>query len=316
MVFIPTYFQKTGVTMLFFLINLTFADPQDIPEDADDTSEVNETSKADDENDAKNKSVEETPEIEKKLEIIDTLKEETNPKNENKELPQALTEEDISLDFLSEANMTESEYSDDNDIDFSWFRGGIDNSLDLRLWDSEGTSKKLWSATFAGDPQYLWELKDDLGPTLGLRFKLSGTESQATLIKDHLIGIIAGFQLKKLRINTSASYMSHHLFHQEELQRNNTSKEVSYLYQELLPLKGMLLEQTLTLALNQQGATLQAFYGTPFDFSENREMGEIFKDSWKAGGNISFSTLSFGYEYSAYPMNQEHIIIFGTSLGR
>ena len=78
----------------------------------------------------------------------------------------------------------------------------------------------------------------------------------------------------------------------------------------------MLLEQTLSLALNQQGTTLQVFYGTPFDFSENREMGEMFKDSWKAGGSIFFSTLSFGYEYSIYPMNQEHIIIFGTSLGR
>lgn len=296
--------------MLFFLINLSFADPQDIPKEAGESEDTDETTEEVDSDEA--------ADAETTLEIIDSLKKETILVNEIEELPQGLTEEDINLDFLSGMDITQPEYNedydDDNDNDFSWFRGGIDYSLDLHLWESEGASKSVWSLTAAGDPQYLWEIRDNLGPTLGLRFKLSGTDTQQTLIKDNLIGIITGFQLKKLRINTSAAYMSHHLFHQIEQQRDHTSKEISYLYQELLPLKGILLEQTLTLALDN--TVIQAFYGTPFALSEQREMGAVFKDSWKAGGNIVFSSSSIGYEYSVYPENQEHIISFGTSLGR
>ena len=116
--------------MLFFLINLTFADPQDIPKESGESEDTDEST---DELDS-----DEAADAETTLEIIDSLKKETILVNEIEELPQGLTEEDINLDFLSEMDITQPEYNEyyDDDSDFSWFRGAIDYSLDLHLWES------------------------------------------------------------------------------------------------------------------------------------------------------------------------------------
>ena len=168
---------------------------------------------------------------------------------------------------------------------------------------------------FAGDPQYLWELKEDIGPTLGLRFKLSGSESQIMKVQDHLIGLTGGFQLGPVRLNTAGSYMFNRLFYQEELNKDNQTKEITYRYQELLPLHGILWENTFTLALDPK-FVFQGYYSIPIGLGGEREVGNLFTDSWQAGADFVYKTFLLGYQYNTFPNNQEHIAIIGTSLGR
>lgn len=267
--------------MLVFLSSLAFADPQDIPEDTDETEETD------------------TGESEE---------------SEVDDYPQPLTEDDIDLNFLLNDPETQN-YFPEEEPDFSWFRGDINYSLDLRFWESEGSSKTLLSATVAGDPQYLWEIKEDIGPSLGLRFKLSGAESQTMKIQDHLIGLTAGFQMGPVRINTAGSYMFNRLFHQEEINKDNSTKEINYRYQELLPLSGVLWENTLTVAFDPK-FMFQGYYSIPIGLGGGRDTGDMFVDSWQAGTDFVFSTFLLGYQYNVFPQNQEHIAIIGTSLGR
>lgn len=272
-------FSEIGDFMIIFLSTIALADPQDIPEDSED-SENSENS--------------------------DDSEEADYP-------PKPLTEEDIDLNFLF--NDPENSSYSPEEADFSWFRGDINYSFDLRFWESEGTSKTLFSGTFSGDPQHLWEIRDDFGPSLGIRFKLSGSESRTMLIQDHLIGLTGGFQMGAVRINTAGSYMFNHLFQQEELTKDNNTKEISYRYQEQLPLHGILWENTLTLTFDPK-FVFQGYYSIPVGLGGERDVGDMFVDSWQVGADFVFKTFLFGYQYNIYPQNQEHIAIFGTSLGR
>lgn len=286
--------------MLVFLCAIALGDPQDIPEESEDSSSS--------ENNGEEKDAETTTEQDAQDAI--NSPEETKP---SERYPQALTEEDIALDFLmSDVN---EEHLHNDDSDFSWFRGDLNYSLDFRFWESEGDTQTLFSGTFSGDPQYLWEINDDIGPTLGLRFKLSGTESQIMKVQDHLIGITTGFQLGPVRLNTAGSYMFNSLFYQEEISRDRTTKEISYRYQELLPLSGILWENTFTLTLDSD-FVFQGYYSVPIGLGGKRDMGDLFIDSWQAGANIVYNTFIFGHQYNRYPQNQEHVLIFGSSLGR
>ena len=292
--------------MLIFLCSLTFADPQDIPDETDSTEESERTEEP-------QNSTQDSPKD-------NTEETDSNQQKSNVLLQESMlgipVQEEITEELVSGALQYDGTVSEEEENwDFSWYRGFVDYAFDIRLWESEGSNTMIYTGSFSGDPQYLWERKEDFGPTLGLKFRFMGTSTLNSLAEEILLGGTTGIQLGKgFRVNTSAGYLYNRFFYQEEISKDTSNKEISYRYQELLPFHGILWENSFTINIRKR--SLQASYGIPFQLGGDRNIGAVFVDSYRATAKINFNTLLIGYEYNQYPSNTEHVISIGSSLGR
>ena len=89
---------------------------------------------------------------------------------------------------------------------------------------------------------------------------------------------------------------------------------ITYQYDELAEMSGVLWENTLTYSPNDMDFGVQASVGFPFQVSGEREMGQAFKDSWQVGTRLNVSFLQLGYTHIVYPGHSIQRIQVGSGI--
>ena len=199
---------------------------------------------------------------------------------------------------------------DEEDDDFN-YKGNIEYSYVLTMWDSP--NRNIFHVTqFSGDPQYLFQQTEQWGYTVGARFLVTGTEHLLQQYYNSLIGVTGGMQYGAFRINTSASWMWEQYFAQNEIDRADGF--ITYQYDELAAMSGVLWENTLTYSPDDMDFGVQASVGFPFQVSGDRDMGQAFKDSWQVGTRLNISLLQLGYTHIVYPGHSIQRIQIGSGI--
>ena len=76
----------------------------------------------------------------------------------------------------------------------------------------------------------------------------------------------------------------------------NTNRQadgfITYQYDELAAMSGVLWENTLTYSPDDMDFGLQASVGFPFQVSGERDMGQAFTDSWQVGTRLNISLVA------------------------
>lgn len=246
--------------------------------------------------------------------VVPEISNETQDESKEIQALEAMIEEVFSDEGLSEEalEMAIEEALDEEDsnegLESFNYKGNFYYSGQFHRWNS---SRTLYSVGVGGDPQY-WFSQGNWGPTLGLRFQLSGSETQQMLLSNNLLGITAGMQFGSFRINTAGSWMWERYFFQEETEKD--SDFITYRYDELEQLSGIMWEQTLTYTPNDKDFGLQATIGFPFQMGGDRDVGEPFIDSFKASSILNIKTLHLGYTFTQYPDHYIHMTEFGFGL--
>ena len=209
------------------------------------------------------------------------------------------------------ANDNEEEEEDD-DESFN-YKGNLEYSYILTIWDSP-TRHIFHTAQVSGDPQYFFNHNDRWGPTLGMRFQVSATENLEQRYLYDLVGLTTGLQVGSFRVNTSASWMWEQYFAQTETDRNTEDELVTYQYDELSAMSGILWENTLTYSPEELDIAVQASVGFPFQVNGSREMGETFTGSWQASSRVNISLFQLGYTHIVYPNHILQRVQIGTGI--
>ena len=209
------------------------------------------------------------------------------------------------------ANDNEEEEEDD-DESFN-YKGNLEYSYILTIWDSP-TRHIFHTAQVSGDPQYFFNHNDQWGPTLGMRFQVSSTENLEQRYLYDLVGLTTGLQVGSFRVNTAASWMWEQYFAQSETDRNTEDELVTYQYDELSAMSGILWENTLTYSPEELDIAVQASVGFPFQVNGSREMGEAFTGSWQASSRVNISLCQLGYTHIVYPNHILQRVQIGTGI--
>jgi hypothetical protein len=135
-----------------------------------------------------------------------------------------------------------------------------------------------------------------------MRFQLAAIENQQQVLNDYLIGITTGMQFGAFRINTAGSWMSERYFFQEEIEKN--AEKITYQYDELEQMSGIMWEQTLTFSPDDKDFGIQLSVGFPFQIIGERDMGTAFVDSWIATSTLNYNIVHLGYSLRTYPGHQ------------
>ena len=172
--------------------------------------------------------------------------------------------------------------------------------LSLHRWSSPN-KHTVHSGGVAGDPQYYFQHGNNWGSTLGMRFQLSGSETLDSTYQNNFLGLTIGVQYAALRFNTAASWVWEHYYIEEEVAKDVDF--VTYRYDELPMMSGVLWEQTLSFVPTGQDFGLQLTFGLPFQVIGERDMGNGLGDAWIVSSKLNFSFLHIGYQYSQTPNN-------------
>lgn len=199
---------------------------------------------------------------------------------------------------------------DEEDDDFN-YKGNIEYSYVLTMWDSP--DRNIFHVTqFSGDPQYLFKQNEQWGYTIGARFLLAGTEHLLQEYYSSIVGITGGMQYGAFRINTSASWMWEQYFAQTETDRSDGF--ITYQYDELAAMSGVLWENTLTYSPDDMDLGIQASVGFPFQVNGERDMGQAFEDSWQVGTRLNIRFLQLGYTHLVYPGHSIQRVQIGSGI--
>ena len=109
------------------------------------------------------------------------------------------------------------------------------------MWDSPNRNI-FHVGQFSGDPQYYFKQTEDWGYTVGGRFQITGTETLSQQYNHTILGVTGGLQYTSFRINTAVSWTWEQYFAQT--QTDKTDGFVTYQYDELVPMSGVLWENT------------------------------------------------------------------------
>ena len=224
----------------------------------------------------------------------------------------AESEEGNFEDRFANDNGEDEDTEDEDDFDFN-YKGNLEYSYILTIWDSP-TRHIFHTAQVSGDPQYFFNHNDQWGPTLGMRFQVSSTENLEQLYLYDLVGLTTGLQVGSFRVNTSASWMWEQYFAQSETDRNTEDELVTYQYDELSAMSGILWENTLTYSPEELDIAVQASVGFPFQVNGSREMGEAFTGSWQASSRVNISLFQLGYTHIVYPNHILQRVQIGTGI--
>ena len=199
---------------------------------------------------------------------------------------------------------------EESEEDFN-YKGNIEYSYVLTMWDSP--SRNIFHVgQFSGDPQYYFRQTDDWGYTVGARFQFAGTETLSQQYNHTILGVTGGLQYTSFRINTSLSWTWEQYFAQT--QTDKADGFATYQYDELVPMSGVLWENTLTYSPDDMDFGVQASVGFPFQVSGEREMGQAFKDSWQVGTRLNISFFQLGYTHIVYPSHSIERIQIGSGI--
>ena len=279
----------------------TPSDEQSNSETEEDGSETdNEQSTLDDSNIESNDSETNSPE----LNTTETT-EESQDDAEQIQAIEKMIEEAFSEEALELA--LEEGFNEESDVSAKSIKGTFHYAYQIRRWYSP-TKHRIYSVGISGDPQY-WFNQGNWGPTLGLRFNLAASETQAQVLSDYLLGITAGMQFGSFRINTAGSWMWERYFFQYDAQKE--TETITYNYDELEQMSGVLWEQTLTYTPDNTDLGIQISVGFPFQIFGERDLGEPFVDSFKASSFLNFKSLHLGYTYTQYSEQFIHMTELG-----
>ena len=199
---------------------------------------------------------------------------------------------------------------EESEEDFN-YKGNIEYSYVLTMWDSP--SRNIFHVgQFSGDPQYYFRQTDDWGYTVGGRFQFTGSETLSQQYNHTILGVTGGLQYTSFRINTSLSWMWEQYFAQT--QTDKADGFATYQYNELVPMSGVLWENTLTYSPDDMDFGVQASVGFPFQVSGEREMGQAFKDSWQVSTRLNISFFQLGYTHIVYPDHSIERIQIGSGI--
>ena len=203
----------------------------------------------------------------------------------------------------------EIEVDEEND-EFN-YKGNIEYSYVLTMWNSP--ERHIFHVgQFSGDPQYYFKQADDWGYTVGARFQLTGSENLSQRYDHTILGITGGLQYTSFRINTSISWTWEQYFAQT--QTDKADGFVTYQYDELVPMSGILWENTLTYSPEDMDFGVQAAVGFPFQVTGERDMGQAFKDSWQVSTRLNISLFQLGYTHLVYPGHSIDRIQIGSGI--
>ena len=200
--------------------------------------------------------------------------------------------------------------TDEDDEDFN-YKGNIEYSYVLTMWESPNRNI-FHVGQFSGDPQYYFKQAEDWGYTVGGRFQLTGNETLSQLYNHTILGVTGGLQYTSFRINTSVSWTWEQYFAQT--QTDKADGFVTYQYDELVPMSGVLWENTLTYSPDDMDFGLQASVGFPFQVNGEREMGQAFTDSWQISTRLNISLVQLGYTRLVYPGHSIDRIQIGSGI--
>lgn len=204
----------------------------------------------------------------------------------------------------------EIDTDEESDEEFN-YKGNIEYSYVLTMWESPNRNI-FHVAQFSGDPQYYFRQADDWGYTVGARFQLTGSENISQRYDHTILGVTGGLQYTSFRINTSVSWMWEQYFAQS--QTDKTDGFVTYQYDELVPMSGVLWENTLTYSPDDMDFGVQASVGFPFKVTGERDMGQAFKDSWQVSTRLNLSFFQLGYTRLVYPDHSIDRIQIGSGI--
>ena len=202
------------------------------------------------------------------------------------------------------------ETDEESEEDFN-YKGNIEYSYVLTKWDNP--SRNIFHAgQFSGDPQYYFRQTDDWGYTFGGRFQFTGSDTLTQQYNHRLLGVTGGLQYTSFRINTSISWAWEQYFAQT--QTDKTDGFVTYQYDELVRMSGVLWENTLTYSPDDMDFGVQASVGFPFQVNGERDMGQAFKDSWQVTTRLNISFFQIGYTHIIYPSHSIERIQIGSGI--
>ena len=138
-------------------------------------------------------------------------------------------------------------------------------------------------------------------------FQHSGSETQHRYYQ--LFTRILRVCSLSFRINTAGSWMWERYFFQYDAQKEIDT--ITYKYDDLKRISGVLWEQTLTYAPDNKDIGIQLSIGFPFQVFGERDLGEPFVDSFKAGSFLNFKSLHLGYTYTQYSEQFIHMTELG-----
>ena len=204
----------------------------------------------------------------------------------------------------------EIDTDEEEDEEFN-YKGNIEYSYVLTMWESPNRNI-FHVAQFSGDPQYYFKQADDWGYTVGARFQLTGSENLTQRYDHTILGVTGGLQYTSFRINTSISWMWEQYFAQS--QTDKADGFVTYQYDELTPMSGVLWENTLTYSPDDMDFGVQASVGFPFQVTGERDMGQAFTDSWQVSTRLNLSFFQLGYTRLVYPDHSIDRIQIGSGI--
>ena len=204
----------------------------------------------------------------------------------------------------------EIDTDEESDEEFN-YKGNIEYSYVLTMWESPNRNI-FHVAQFSGDPQYYFKQANDWGYTVGARFQLTGSENITQRYDHTILGVTGGLQYTSFRINTSISWMWEQYFAQS--QTDKADGFVTYQYDELTPMSGVLWENTLTYSPDDMDFGVQASVGFPFQVTGERDMGQAFKDSWQVSTRLNLSFFQLGYTHLVYPGHSIDRIQIGSGI--
>lgn len=190
------------------------------------------------------------------------------------------------------------------------YKGNLEYSYVLTLWNT-GNQHTFHTGQVSGDPQYYFN-KNGWGPTLGMRFQIAESKDLNYLSTRDLLGLTTGLQLGGFRLNTSASWMWEQYFAQSETDRIDGF--VTYQYDELSAMSGVLWENTLTYSPDDLDLGIQASVGFPFQINGSRDMGEPLTGSWQVSSLVNISFFQLGYTKIVYPNHSLQRIQIGSGI--
>ena len=277
-------------------------EPSEEPSEADTIAPVDDDTSNSDTEEETSAAVEQTDEVES----TDEASEQTEIEQMMSEIMQEMAESEGEVDGI----LTDIAEDSEDDEEFN-YKGNLEYSYVMTIWDSP--ERNIFHvAQFSGDPQYYFRQADDWGYTLGARFQVTGSETLVHQYYHTILGITGGFQYKGFRINTAASWNFEQYFAQSETDRADGF--VTYQYNELPQMSGLLWENTLTYSPTDTDFGVQASVGFPFQMSGEREMGNAFTDAWQVGTRLNISFFQLGYTHMVYPGHSIQRVQVGTGI--
>ena len=161
-----------------------------------------------------------------------------------------------------------------------------------------------------GDPQYYFKHGNRGEP-------LSDFDSNCLLQKpwsqrsQYLYRADRRCKFSSLRFNT-APWFGERYFIEEEIAKDVDF--ITYRYNELPEMSGVLWEQTLTYAPDGEDFGLQLTVGLPFQINGTRDMGEAIGEAFSVSSKLNISFLHLGYQYTQYPGQSVQMAELGTGI--